>query len=204
MITRLPKSLPTSLPTDATAELPSTTPERLLRALDSVPQPAPVHLWDPPWYGEIDIRIARDGQWYHEGRPFQRHKLVQLFASLLRLEPDGRHVLVTPAEKLGIRVEDCPFVAQLLESEGRGPDQVLRFTLNTGEVVTAGPDHLLIVEALTDSPHPVLMVRGGLRALIARNVFYQLIELAEEQEIEGRTVLAVWSLGCRFELGSLA
>lgn len=200
MITRAP----TNLPIDVTVELLSTEPERLLRAIDSVPQPAPVHLWDPPWCGEIDILIARDGRWYHEGRPFQRHALVQLFSSLLRLEPDGRHVLVTPAEKLGIRVEDCPFVAQLLESEGQGLERVLRFTLNTGEVVTAGPDHLLMVESVTDAPHPVLMVRGGLRALIARNVFYQLVELAEEQEIEGRTVLTVWSLGSCFELGSLA
>lgn len=200
MMTRLP----TDLQTDVPAEIPPREPERLLRALDCVPQPAPVHLWNPPYCGEIDILIARDGRWYHEGRPFLRHTLVQLFSSLLRLEPDGRHMLVTPVEKLGIRVEDCPFVAQLLESDGQSLEQVLRFTLNTGEVVTAGLDHPLMVESLTDKPHPVLMVRDGLRALIARSVFYQLVELAEEQEIEGRTVLAVWSLGSRFELGSLA
>jgi len=199
MMTRLP----TDLPTDVPAEIPNLEPERLLRALDSVPQPAPVDLWNPPWCGEIDILIARDGRWYHEGHPFLRHTLVQLFSSLLRLEPDGRHVLVTPVEKLGIRVEDCPFVAQLLECEGLGQDQVLRFTLNTGEVVSAGRNHPLMVESLTNEPHPVLMVRGGLRALISRSVFYQLVELAEEQDIDGRAVLVVWSLGSRFELGSL-
>lgn len=204
MMTRLPTDLPTEVPADVPVEILPREPERLLRALDSMPQSAPVHLWNPPWCGEIDILIARDGRWYHEGRPFLRHTLVQLFSSLLRLEPDGRHVLVTPVEKLGIRVEDCPFVAQLLESEGQDLEQVLRFTLNTGEVVTAGPDHPLMVESLTDEPHPVLMVRDGLRALIARSVFYQLVELAEKQEVEGRTVLTVWSLGSRFELGSLA
>ncbi|MDO9317232.1 MAG: DUF1285 domain-containing protein [Gammaproteobacteria bacterium] len=204
MMTRLPTDLLTDVPADVPAGIPPREPEHLLRALDAVPQPAPVHLWNPPWCGEIDILIARDGRWYHEGRPVLRHTLVQLFSSLLRLEPDGRHVLVTPVEKLGIRVEDCPFVAQLLESEGQGLEQVLRFTLNTGEVVIAGHDHPLMVESLTDEPHPVLMVRDGLRALIARSVFYQLVELAEEQDIEGRSVLVVWSLGSRFELGSLA
>jgi hypothetical protein len=199
MMTRLP----TDLPTDVPAEIPNLEPERLLRALDSVPLPAPVHLWSPPWCGEIDILIARDGRWYHEGRPFLRHTLVQLFSSLLRVEADGRHVLVTPVEKLGIRVEDCPFFAQSLESKGLGQDQVLRFTLNTGEVVSAGRDHPLTVESLANEPHPVLMVRDGLRALISRSVFYQLVELAQEQDIEGRSVLVVWSLGCRFELGSL-
>lgn len=195
--------LPTDLPSAMTAESPSPEPERVLRALHSSARPDAFNLWDPPWCGEIDILIARDGRWYHEGRVFQRHALVQLFSSLLRVEPDGRHVLVTPVEKLGIRVEDCPFVAQLLERQGQGAEQALRFTLNTGEVVTAGPDHSLVVESLQGEPHPVLMVRDGLRALIARNAFYQLVELAEEQEIEGRTVLVVWSLGRCFELGSL-
>lgn len=194
---------PTDLPSAMSAESLSPEPERVLRALNSIAQPDAFSLWNPPWCGEIDIFIARDGRWYHEGRAFQRHALVQLFSSLLRVEPDGRHVLVTPVEKLGIWVEDCPFVAQLLEIEAQGPGQALNFTLNTGEVVTAGPDHLLVVESLQGEPHPVLMVRDGLRALIARNVFYQLVELGEEQEIEGRSVLVVWSLGRCFELGSL-
>ena len=195
--------LPTDLPSAMAAESPSPEPERVLRALNSIAQPDAFDRWDPPWCGEIDILIARDGRWYHEGRAFQRPALVQLFSSLLRVEPDGRHVLVTPVEKLGIRVEDCPFVAQLLEREGQGAGQALRFTLNTGEEVTAGPDHPLVVESLQGEPHPVLMVRDGLRALIARNVFYQLVELAEEQESEGRSVLVVRSLGHCFALGSL-
>ncbi|MES3008077.1 MAG: DUF1285 domain-containing protein [Pseudomonadota bacterium] len=189
--------------TTSSADSPPSEPQRLLRALDSVPGPAPVHLWNPPYCGAIDIRIARDGRWYHEGNPIHRHELVQLFSTLLRLEPDGRYMLVTPVEKLSIRVEDCPFVAQLLEVVGEGEQQELQFILNTGERVSAGPDHPLVVEQSNNEPHPVLMVRDGLRALLARNVFYALVELAQEQEIAGRPALAIWSRGSRFILGSL-
>src|SRR5690606_41748659 len=105
----------------------------------------PIYLWNPAHCGEIDIRIARDGQWYHEGSPIQRPELMQLFASVLRREPDGSYCLVTPVEKLTIQVDDCPFVAQLLEREGSGREQVLRFTLNTGEIVEADGDHRIIV-----------------------------------------------------------
>lgn len=180
-------------------------PVRLLRALDSIPGPAPVHLWNPPYCGEIDIRIARDGTWYHSGSPIRRIELVRLFSSVLRLEEDGRHYLVTPAEKLGIQVEDCPFVAQLLKHEGEGRLQTLTMTLNTGESVIAGPEHEIHVsaEGAGTEPHPVLMVRSGLKALLSRNVFYELADLATQEECAEGTELVVWSQGARFVLGRL-
>jgi len=173
----------------------------LLRGLKDFKGPAPVHLWSPAHCGEIDIRIARDGQWYHEGSPIQRPALMQLFASVLRREPDGSYCLVTPVEKLTIQVDDCPFVAQLLECEGSGREQILRFTLNTGERVEAGVAHPLAVDIRDGEPHPVLPVRDGLDALLSRAVFYQLVELAEREEVDGRECLVVWSGGVKFMLG---
>lgn len=176
-------------------------PVRLLRALDSVPGPAPVHLWNPSSCGEIDIRIARDGTWYHNGSPIRRIELVRLFSSVLRLEQDGRHYLVTPVEKLGIQVEDCPFVATLLQRSGEGLGQTLTFTLNTGELVVAGPEHDIRVTSngADAEPHPVLMVRNGLKALLSRNVFYELVNMATQDGSE----LVVWSHGARFVLGTV-
>lgn len=178
-------------------------PVRLLRALDSVPGPAPVHLWNPPFCGEIDIRIARDGTWFHNGEPIRRIELVRLFSSILRLEEDGRHTLVTPVEKLAIQVDDCPFVAQLLERSGEGRAQSLCFVLNTGERVIAGPEHAIEVTGRdsSDEPHPVLQVRNGLLALLSRNVFYELVELAVVEGVHAELVL--WSNGARFVLGRL-
>jgi len=174
----------------------------LLRGLKDFKGPAPVHLWNPTHCGEIDIRIARDGQWYHEGSPIQRPELMQLFASVLRREPDGSYCLVTPVEKLTIQVDDCPFVAQLLEREGSGREQVLRFTLNTGERVAADEEHPLTVDTRDGEPHPVVHVRSGLDALLARAVFYQLVELAEREKVDGQECLVVWSGGVKFMLGS--
>lgn len=184
---------------------PIATPERLLRPLGSVPDPAPVHLWDPTYCGDIDIRIARDGSWFHEGGLIRRQELVQLFSSILRLDSDGRYYLVTPVEKVGIQVEDCPFVALQLQCEGVGTQQILIFTLNTGERVSAGPEHLLVVESSTSdgSPHPVLGVRNGLTALVSRNVFYELVDLAQEEVESGSPVLVLWSQGARMVLGPL-
>ncbi|MDP1931463.1 MAG: DUF1285 domain-containing protein [Gammaproteobacteria bacterium] len=181
-------------------------PVRLLRTLDSVPGPAPIHLWNPPYCGEIDIRIARDGTWFHDGNPIRRIELVRLFSSVLRLEDDGRHYLVTPVEKLGIQVEDCPFVAQLVERSGRDKEQSLDFVLNTGERVAAGPEHKIQVSHGTAGaePHPVVHVRNGLQALLSRNVFYELVDMAvEEKAAASGSELVVWSHGARFVLGSL-
>lgn len=156
------------------------SPDNLLQQIGKQRGPAPVHDWDPPYCGEMDMRIAADGRWYHEGSPIGRMAMVRLFSSILRLDDDGHHYLVTPVEKVRIRVDDCPFVAQLLDVSGEGAEQRLTFTLNTGETVTAGADNPITVSTDDDQqPHPVLEVRHGLKALISRSVFYQLVALAE-------------------------
>jgi hypothetical protein len=139
--------------------------------------PPPVHLWDPPYCGEIDITIRRDGTWIHEGTPIGRPGLVRLFASILKREGD-RHFLVTPVEKLGLTVEDAPFVATDFEAEGGR----VTFSTNVGDLVTAGPDHPLHVETAPDGePAPYVEVRAGLEALIDRKSFYRLVEIGEEE-----------------------
>jgi hypothetical protein len=138
----------------------------------------PVDKWNPAHCGDSEMRIARDGTWYHQGSPIGRPAMVRLFSTILRREPDGRFVLVTPAEKLDIAVEDAPFVAVELRSEGAGEAASLAFRLNTGDVVVAGPDHRLRFESGPEGPHPYLEVRSGLDALIARPVYYELAELA--------------------------
>lgn len=158
----------------------------------------PVEAWDPGHCGHSGMRIARDGTWFHEGSPIGRMAMVRLFSRILRREPDGRHVLVTPAEKLDIDVEDAPFVAVELKSEGEGRDRTLAFRLNTGDVVIAGPERPLRIEEREDGPHPYLMVRGGLEARIARPVYYELAELALA---EGADPPGLWSGGAFFALG---
>ena len=135
----------------------------------------PVEQWNPSHCGDSEMRIARDGTWFHQGSPIGRPAMVRLFSTILRREPDGGYVLVTPAEKLDIAVEDAPFVAVEVKAEGGD----LAFRLNTGELVIAGPDHPLRFEAKDDGPHPYLGVRRGLEALVARSVWYELVALAE-------------------------
>jgi hypothetical protein len=122
----------------------------------------PVETWNPDHCGDSEMRIARDGRWYHQGSPIGRETMVRLFSTLLRREADGRHVLVTPVEKLDIEVEDAPFVAVELKSEGDGRGRTLAFRLNSGDVVTAGPDHQLALRETPDGPRPYLHVRGGM------------------------------------------
>jgi hypothetical protein len=142
------------------------------------------------------MRIARDGTWYHEGSPIGRPAMVRLFSTILRREPDGSYVLVTPVEKLDIEVEDAPFVAVEMKSEGEGRDRSLAFRLNTGDLVVAGPEHPLRFAAGEEGPRPTLHVRGRLEALVARSVYYELVELAlAEGEPPG-----VWSGGAFFPL----
>jgi hypothetical protein len=154
----------------------------------------PVHLWNPTHCGDSAMRIARDGTWFHEGSPIGRPEMVRLFSTILRREENGRFVLVTPAEKLDIEVEDAPFVAVELKSEGEGEERMLAFRLNTGDLVVAGPEHGLRFEA---GPHPYLEVRAGLDALVARPVYYELAELALA---EGSDTPGLWSGGVFFPL----
>ncbi len=157
--------------------------------------------WNPSCTGSIAIRIAADGQWYHEGNPIRRPALVRLFASILRRESDGGFYLVTPVEKLRIQVDDCPFVAVLVDMDDDGERASLRFTLNTGDEVVAGGQHRLWVEEREAAPLPLLEVRPGLHARVARTVFYELVNRATVLERESGAVLALASQGEWFVLG---
>ncbi|PHQ64035.1 MAG: hypothetical protein COC10_03100 [Sphingobium sp.] len=157
----------------------------------------PVDQWNPDHCGDSEMRIARDGTWFHQGSPIGREAMVRLFSSILRREPDGSHVLVTPVEKLTIAVEDAPFVAVELKSEGEGRTRALAFRLNTGDLVAAGPDNGLVLRETPDGPHPYLHVRGGLEALVARSVYYELMNMALEENGER---VGLWSNGAFFPL----
>ncbi|MGK7654713.1 DUF1285 domain-containing protein [Roseovarius sp. B08] len=143
----------------------------------------PVHLWNPEFTGEIDMRIARDGTWYHEGTVIQRQGLVRLFSTILKKEGD-RYFLVTPVEKVGIVVEDAPFVAVDFEAEGEGAAQMLVFVTNVEDHVLAGADNPIRVERDPDTgePSPYLHVRAGLEALIDRKSFYRLVDLGVHED----------------------
>lgn len=157
----------------------------------------PVERWNPDHCGDSGMRIARDGTWFHDGSPIGRPAMVRLFSTILRREPDGSHVLVTPVEKLAIEVEDAPFVAVELKSEGEGESRTLAFRLNTGDLVVAGPDRPLRLLPGKDGPHPYLEVRAGLEALVARPAYYELAELALA---EGGDPPGLWSGGAFFPL----
>ena len=162
----------------------------------------PVHLWNPDFCGDIDMRIARDGTWYYLGTPIGRKPMVRLFSTIIRRDGDD-YFLVTPVEKVGIKVDDAPFVAVSLEVEGEGEQQVLRFTSNVEDQVEAGPEHPLRfeIDAQTEEPSPYVHMRNNLEALIHRNVFYQLVELAVPQQIAGEQWLGVWSSGTFYPIG---
>ncbi len=158
----------------------------------------PVHLWNPPHCGEIDIRIRKDGLWFHEGTPIGREALVRLFSTVLRKDPDGFH-LVTPVEKMKIVVEDAPFIAIRVDRDG----EALRFLTNVGDEVEAGPENEIRVEMdeATGEPRPYLHVRRGLEALIARPVFYELVEMAQERDTPDGPRMGVSSGGAWFPVG---
>ena len=159
----------------------------------------PVHLWDPPFCGDMDMRIARDGTWIHEGGPIRRPELVRLFSTILKRE-EGKYFLVTPVEKLGIEVEDAPFMAVDFEASGAGEAQILTFETNVGDFVAAGPEHPIRVvqEPGTDAPCPYVMVRAGLEARIDRKSFYRLAELGVDHDVAGEGWFGVWSGGAFF------
>lgn len=138
----------------------------------------PVHLWNPPFCGDIDMHIARDGTWFYEGGPIRRPGLVRLFSTILRKEGD-RFFLVTPVEKVGITVQDAPFVAVDFEIRGDDEGQSLIFETNVGDHVTADPEHPIRVarDPETGEPSPYVLVRDGLEALIDRKSFYRMVEL---------------------------
>jgi len=159
----------------------------------------PVATWNPARCGDSAMRIARDGTWYHEGAPIRRPAMVRLFSTILRREADGGYVLVTPAEKLDIAVEDAPFVAVELKVDGAGTAATLAFRLNTGDMAIADAAHPLRFVDTADGPHPYLRVRDGLDALIARPVYYELAEIALAATPPG-----LWSAGAFFPLPPIA
>ena len=157
----------------------------------------PVDKWNPERCGHSAMRIARDGTWYHEGAPIGRPAMVRLFSTVLRREPDGRHMLVTPVEKLEIDVESTPFRAIAMQTEGEGRQRRIAFSLDSGDAVMLGPDHPLRLAEDERGPSPRLLVRHGLEAELTRPVYYELAEiaLAEAHDPPG-----VWSGGRFFPL----
>lgn len=137
----------------------------------------PVHLWNPPFCGDLDMEIRADGTWFHEGTPIGRPAMVRLFSTILKREGD-RFFLVTPVEKVGIRVVEAPFVAVDADI---APDAVT-FTTNVGDTVTAGPDHPVTIGGTTTQPRPYVHVRAGLQALIDRKTFYRLAAAATDED----------------------
>ncbi|WP_394151976.1 DUF1285 domain-containing protein [Loktanella salsilacus] len=157
----------------------------------------PVHLWNPPHCGDIDMRIARDGTWFYQGTPIGRPALVRLFSTILRRDGDD-YVLVTPGEKVGITVEDAPFVA--VDFQQRGDDLI--FETNVGDFVTADADHPIRVtrDAVTGEPSPYVMVRGRLEALIDRKSFYRLVDLGQIRTMDGVEWFGLQSGGAFFPI----
>jgi len=162
----------------------------------------PVHLWNPDFCGDIDMRIARDGTWFYLGTPIGRKPMVRLFSTIIRRDGDD-YFLITPVEKVGITVDDAPFVAVLLDVQGEGESQVLTFTTHVEDVIELGPEHPMrvSVDPDTQEPAPYVHVRANLEALIHRNVFYQLVDLAVVRQIDGQRWLGVWSAGEFFRIG---
>jgi hypothetical protein len=161
----------------------------------------PVHLWNPPFCGDLDMRIARDGTWFYLGTPIGRPELVRLFSTILRRDGE-KFFLVTPVEKVGITVDDAPFVAvdfDVLRGEG---DPVLRFVTNVGDTVEAGPERPIRVvrDAKTGEPSPYVLVRGNLEALIDRKSFYRLVEIGVHHEVQGIQWFGLCSGGAFFPI----
>jgi len=175
-------------------------PAGLEAAIEGQPGLPPVERWHPPYCGDSQMRIGRDGAWFHQGTVIARPAMVRLFSTILRKDEEG-FMLVTPVEKLSITVEDVPFIAVLMTSEGEGEVQRLTFTTNVSDQVSAGPDHPLrfVPDAKTGAPIPYLHVRGGLEARLARPVYYALVELA----VTRGDAFGIWSNGAHFVMGQM-
>jgi uncharacterized protein len=182
------------------------TPDRSLDGLTAAARDAasgksggkglpPVHLWNPPFCGDLDMRIAGDGTWFYMGTPIGRPALVRLFSTILKRE-DGKHFLVTPVEKVGIRVDDAPFLAveMLKETDARG--RLLRFRTNVDDWVDCDAGHRMRFEAAADGGlTPYLHVRADLWAKVTRAVYYDLVDMGEERVVDGRAMFGVASAG---------
>lgn len=174
--------------------------QALARAAEAGGRRPPVHLWNPPDCGESHIEIRADGSWWHEQVRIGRPSLVRLFASILRRDADGEVYLVTPVEKMRVRVEDAPFVAIRADRLGEGSQQIIALTTNVGDVVAVGAENPIRVAARGDAPRPYVLVRPGLEALILRAPFYELVEWGDVQN--GR--MRLYSGGASFDMGDAA
>ena len=163
--------------------------------------PPPVHLWNPPFCGDLDMRIARDGTWWYLGTPIGREALVRLFSSILKREGDS-YFLVTPVEKVGIQVDDAPFVAVDFEVADQGAAQAVTFVTQVGDSVVAGPDHPIRVslDAATGEPSPYVLIRADLWALIDRKSFYRLVEIGGHAPHDGQSWFGIRSQGQFFPI----
>lgn len=161
----------------------------------------PVHEWNPPFCGDLDMRIARDGTWFYQGTPINRPQMVRLFSTILRKDGEA-FFLVTPVEKVGITVEDAPFIAVDFDVEGSAKDQRLTFQTNVGDTCMAGPDHpiRIIKDADTGEPSPYVHIRAGLDARIDRKSFYRLIDLGTDETYDSERWFGVWSGGDFFPI----
>jgi uncharacterized protein len=175
--------------------------ESLAAELGKARGPAPVHLWNPPYCGDLDIRIAADGTWHYLGTPIGRAAMVRLFASVLKREGD-RYFLVTPVEKIGIRVDDAPFLAVEMEVESAGEGRSLLFRTNVNDVVRCDGEHALRFEPEqgTGGIKPYLHVRRDLWALVTRALFFDLVAIGETRKIDGREMFGVVSAGAFFPM----
>ncbi|MGV8938915.1 MAG: DUF1285 domain-containing protein [Allorhizobium sp.] len=178
----------------------------IARASDQVPGKSgglpPVERWDPPFCGDIDMEIRADGTWFYMGTPIGRAPLVRLFSTVLRRDEDGKTYLVTPVEKVGIRVIDAAFLAVEMSVGDRDGVPVLTFRTKTGDVVEAGPDHPLrfVIHGENHELKPYLLVRGRLEALLSRAVMYELVALGQSREIDGVAMFSVASGGATFPI----
>ncbi|MCC8932135.1 DUF1285 domain-containing protein [Rhizobium sp. 'Codium 1'] len=160
----------------------------------------PVERWEPQFCGDLDMEIRADGTWFYMGTPIGREPLVRLFSTVLRKDEDGKTYLVTPVEKVGIRVEDAHFIAVEMSVTEDAGESVLTFRTNVGDVVEAGPEHRLRFEVIGENHElkPYLGVRGRLEALVSRAVMYDLVERGEVLDVEGRAMFVIRSRGMVF------
>lgn len=172
-----------------------------LQALIDERRLPPVDKWDPELCGHSGMRIARDGSWYHDGRRIGRPAMVRLFSTILRREADGRHVLVTPVEKLVIDVEGTAFRVIEMRNEGTGPDRRIWLALDSGDALLVGRDHPLTMTGTERGPSPRVLVRHGLEAELSRPVYYELAQIALDESTD---TPGVWSDGCFFPLTATA
>ena len=161
----------------------------------------PVHLWNPPFCGDLDMRIARDGTWFYLGTPIGRAPLVRLFSTILRRDGDD-YFLVTPVEKVGITVDDAPFVAIDFNIKNNGLDQIITFETNVGDIAIAGSQNPIRVvrDAETGEPSPYVLIRANLEALIDRKSFYRLVDIGAHHEVNGQKWFGLWSSAIFFPI----